>query len=863
MSAPPPKPPKPQKPGLPSSPPMVMSPPERRPAPPRLVPRNRPLSTREFPTVPISQQPPPPRISARDRPMSAREFPALPTIPNRSAKPDAPSLPPKPPPKPLSLSGELDSQTKRGSLNMDLEKHLSNRMRNSGGLLGSSLPPSGPPTSPPMAPPKEEKSKSKILRPTKKSGASKRTKMVYGTLTNKLMGGSSDSSKKNSDPSIPSVSTPISAPTPSTEQTNKDDSNVKWKRGAEAEAILKLLAETQAQEETKSNQTTLDKSTSTSTSVSTVESLDTSEIMKILGIEEKGIQLPKHVEGEEKALDPVTELQLTERNFIADLGLLMETFIKPVRNRELLPSAVIESMELNLDRVICLHRVLYQQFLSDSSVKGLASAFSDQIIFEMERLYTVYMGHYESAIEVFYDKRDTVANFRKFLKQRETLTDKSIPNLLVTPVQRVCKYELMLASIVKTLSKDTSVQVDQADYDLMNEKIAKLNTALQNVDHRRAAADRWDKLAQLETTLHTSVPIAKLDRTIIIEADTTVRVGDQEGVFKLVVFNDMIIRAKVPKRSKKGRLLDSIPLSQLFVIDIKPESVTKLSSDTVERYPFIIASVRGDIWTVYMNTDAEKILWISTLSTHVFPFERFCNQWRIPYDDNQVLLGIDQGRWPQEYVRDCVIFITSTHVCVMWKMFGSIERDKFPVSSLINVHPASTKERTLSLGVSGWKRNYTFTSMQNFEHTEMILQKLYKSNSGSQPNTKPETDNAPSLPVMNSSYTLPDTEWDALWENANTRVIQPHSPIQQNGFVLYKLVKGQVIVKKLPQVILSNTGTVFGVSAFLEGCLHYPLFSSSDQVQLLELSREVVFSHLQGENLTKFFASLALLTGPV
>merc|ERR1712137_323565 len=155
------------------------------------------------------------------------------------------------------------------------------------------------------------------------------------------------------------------------------EESVKWKRGAEAEAILKLLSETK---DAMDAEAAGHASAEGSSAPPAPEMVDAEAIMKTLGPEEPGIKLPEKAHnGDEKALDPVSELQLTERNFIADLGLLNETFIKPIRTNHILPDSTVDDMALNLDRLISLHRDFTRVFCRTV----LSRAF--QILFLMKR----------------------------------------------------------------------------------------------------------------------------------------------------------------------------------------------------------------------------------------------------------------------------------------------------------------------------------------------------------------------------------------------------------------------------------------------------------------------------------------------
>lgn len=811
-------------------------------------------------TPPTKQAPTPPAKKSPAVPPKSKQTPPPKPGPKPSV-PAKPSIPDKPLIKSNTGSLSSDPSKKRVSSRPDLENVLQLR------LSGNNGPPSGPPATPPDGPPQEpcptppeSKRKSKLLRP---KSSKKKASKVYGTLprlgSKEKKGKDKDKDSKDNEPpnlevsATPTISDPVDTPVSETAG--------KWKRGAEAEAILKLLSETA--ESMKEEEKKASSSDRPSQPLQIVpDAIDAESIMKILGLEEPGIQLPKHKEGDEKALDPTSELQLTERNFIADLGLLHQTFVKPCRENHVLPSSVIDSISLNLERLISLHREFYKNFLVDSSMKGITTTFTDDIIFELERLYTVYMGHYESALALFYEKRDSTANFRKYLKQREEMTDKSIPNLLVTPVQRVCKYELMLASIKKSVLKQAEDPNDKqllSDAEALQKTIDALNEALVNVDRRRAAADNWDKITHLESSLQLSEPISKMGRIIILDTDTSIKLREQEHVFKIVLFNDLLIRTKQLKKNSKARLLDSIPLSQIQVIDIKKPTPPSKPGEP-ERYSFYLVPLDPllDLWTVHFNDLDTKTKWFNELQEKTQSLTRFAEDFGIPNDKKETILAADGGKWPQEFVEACRLYITENYLCILWKLFGIVERELVPFNYVTSVQRTTFgKEPAIKLLVSNWKQDYTFTNLQNIDNIESILKERLQAAKSA--NTKSALRRTYVQQEQNP-FILTPYEWKSIWKHGKTCSFTPKQEIireHEKCRSLFELKRGTVRVHSNPPKIISTSGTIFGIAGFLNTGYGPVTITAEGDVTVVELQKEALVGNCDGDMLMKFFATLA------
>lgn len=565
---------------------------------------------------------------------------------------------------------------------------------------------------------------------------------------------------------------------------------------------------------------------------------------------------PPITDSSDAILDPLSELIQTERNFISDLTMLRESYFKPIRAKELLSTSVLENMELNIERLLSFHTYIFSCVSNDSSVNGLINVFTPDFLFEMERLYTIYMGHYEHAIQIFYERRDSVSQFRKFLKTRGE--DKSIGNLLVTPVQRVCKYELMLHAIHKQIKDDPANQTQAQKLFQVTDAI---KNTLQNVDYRRAAADCWEQIRQLEKQLLVSEPLAKLGRKIILDTDVQIKFADiepQPQNFKLVLFNDLLIRTKIPKRNKRGRVLDSIALSQLRYIADNRHS----TPEQPHCIQFVNADPQSAVWFVYFASQQDKDSWLEELKQRTPEFREFSKEWRIPFE-NETLVCADRASWPQEYISDCRLYLTTNYLCILWKMFGATEREKLPIQNITSVKRISPKAKDLLLTTTGWKSSYIFVNMQNIEFTESVLSTAIQAGLTNPSMTvAPKTNPKRHIPAL----VLTPVEWNNVWSLGKLQVFSPNTQatFSQSG-ILFQVLKGSVTVSRASKPpITFNVGQIFGVGGFLKGFANaYQIqTSATSETHLSELRRDQL-SLLDAQTCSKFFASLAVCFAPV
>jgi len=651
----------------------------------------------------------------------------------------------------------------------------------------------------------------------------------------------------------------------------------KWKRSAEAEALLSMLQAEASQD--------------------AIEELIKSKIEA---------EPPKpEVEVEKKATDPFQELLMTERNFVYDLDNVLNTFVKPLREKDVVSSSLADEFCLNFDCLADFHKHLYGQICRVSTVGNLVDSFNPEALIEMEKLYTVYMGNYERILALFYEKRESNAALRKFLKMREETSNKSVNNLLVTPMQRVCKYELMLASIVKMKQKavkkgelEEGENADQvlADCEMLQARVEEIGTVLRNVDRRRQAADIWENIMKLEQSLLVSEPLAKVGRHIIRQADvpmksfgTSSTTHGSVDTFKLVLFNDLLVRTKVPKKGKKGRVLDQFLPGSIQLIDasemaamanlnvVVSNAVGQTNSREVDihkRLYVVDLDPRGSIFELHNPATTEKAEWLESLRGLAQSPAKFWEQWQIeevsPDGHKEMLLAADSCEWAQAFVKQCRIFITSSHLCLLWKVYGRVERTKVPLSqiTMTNKEKKSTtsKTGTIEVKTTTWKQNYRFTDVQNCDYTFAVLEDAISEYKASErlslsSSARGDRRGRHAGPGAFSSLLMPLDDWAAIWEHAALQRFKKGDTVVTLGNanpMLFQVLSGTVKSDSSPPQFIHEDG-LFGFQSFLQGTPSAKSFiCDSADLQVRVFDRKSFSRHVKDPQVqARFFALLA------
>ena len=160
---------------------------------------------------------------------------------------------------------------------------------------------------------------------------------------------------------------------------------------------------------------------------------------------------------------PLRELLQTEVNYVRELDLLVETFVKPL---SVLCREEGTDIFSNVESLRGIHSALLAEMLAPASigvwdllkaadmptVVRVADAFERFAPFL--KLYTTYCSDFamsQRRLESIQTAPSGPSQLASSIEAKELATGQSLRSLLIKPVQRLCKYPLLLQSLLKEL----------------------------------------------------------------------------------------------------------------------------------------------------------------------------------------------------------------------------------------------------------------------------------------------------------------------------------------------------------------------------------------------------------------------------
>lgn len=278
----------------------------------------------------------------------------------------------------------------------------------------------------------------------------------------------------------------------------------------------------------------------------------------------------------------VKEIVATEMNYVAGLATLCNAFLLPMKSKALLSPEEVASIFGNVQH---LHTV-NQSFLSkiqeraaitaDDAWPTIGDLFVD-VAPELKGSYSIYVNNYTKSLQVL-DAHQNNQKLNKFLDAAKKNVGSELMPLLITPIQRLPRYELLLREALKLTQPQTP---EYKNLDLALKAVREVNHFI-NESKRRA--ERLHRLLAISTKVY-GIPAARLfdvtsQRAFRGQGMMTVELRKRTVVRIVILFNDCLLLA----RKKASLLRGSCNLSARFAFhyDIMKISIPKKNSLRLE-----------------------------------------------------------------------------------------------------------------------------------------------------------------------------------------------------------------------------------------------------------------------------------------
>ncbi|KAK3103494.1 hypothetical protein FSP39_019615 [Pinctada imbricata] len=232
------------------------------------------------------------------------------------------------------------------------------------------------------------------------------------------------------------------------------------------------------------------------------------------------------------------ELFETETTYLQHLELINKYYDFPLRFNCLIPENVHARIFSNIEQIMDVNKTLLE-YMENTSV-GEAFKFLGPFL----KLYSSYANNHENAISTLQEWMQKSTDFTEFIRQQEDREDMmglKVNALLITPVQRIPRYKLLLEDLLENTTEN------HHDYIQLKESVRQISEIASHINDHIKQHENFQKMLSIQKSFDSSAPkILAPGREFIKEGilRKVSRRGGKSHDRMFFLFSDMLIYGK-------------------------------------------------------------------------------------------------------------------------------------------------------------------------------------------------------------------------------------------------------------------------------------------------------------------------------
>ena len=222
------------------------------------------------------------------------------------------------------------------------------------------------------------------------------------------------------------------------------------------------------------------------------------------GISEE--QLSKLSKNERGRQEAIFELIQTEQNYVQDLSIIVNEFVKPLQTKEILPKEEIYNICINLDVIYPISQKFLEDLQNRQSQSLIVEDISDIILKHQpnfDQVYIEYCSKHSFALRRVNEYTDKFEKFKEFMLQPKPAMKETLQGYLVKPFQRITRYTMLTQSILKNVTTTNENSKEKLNLNLAYYQFkniaTKANSQLRQEEERVKAIEVWNFLQQSQS----------------------------------------------------------------------------------------------------------------------------------------------------------------------------------------------------------------------------------------------------------------------------------------------------------------------------------------------------------------------------
>ncbi|XP_017884010.1 FYVE, RhoGEF and PH domain-containing protein 4-like [Ceratina calcarata] len=304
------------------------------------------------------------------------------------------------------------------------------------------------------------------------------------------------------------------------------------------------------------------------------------------------------------------ELLATEENYVRVLRLIDQVFQFKIdqenRAHPMFPPETVQHMFSNIKSIYKFHNDFLlpqlqhrmENWETDSRIGDIMKNFAPFL-----KMYTEYVKNFDYAMNLIQSLQVKIPRFAAVINEIQKMDEcakLSLPHHMLSPIQRLPRYQLLLKDYLKNLTEES------ADYEDTKKALDLVSTAANHSNDAMKKIDKFKKLLEIQENIYDTTDLVSATRELVKEGrivKISARSGDHQERH-LFLFSDLLLLCSI-------RLIPG-PLYRLrakFLI----ENLNVIEGDNLETAnSFYIRDAYKSV-ELYTHAAEEKTAWLEAL----------------------------------------------------------------------------------------------------------------------------------------------------------------------------------------------------------------------------------------------------------
>ncbi|KAJ1562854.1 cytochrome c oxidase subunit 1 [Nowakowskiella sp. JEL0078] len=273
-------------------------------------------------------------------------------------------------------------------------------------------------------------------------------------------------------------------------------------------------------------------------------------------------------------LSVVYELIDTEADFVRDLNVMLNFHKQQIKNARLLSEEDVIVLFSNTDQLVQVNQNFLDKLSARKEENIQIPELGDIILDSSElkfleqsfKAYTVYCGNYPIAMKLVHSLQQNPEfkeNLMKWMNYPEA-RGLSLESFLIKPVQRICKYPLLLRELIKYTDKTSK------DYENLAKAAESIEAVVAMVNEATRALGEKEKIISLQSKIDGAASLYLENKKLMREGMIMKMISGKAKERYLILFSDLMLLCKIGGKSRYQLEMATSIVEIIIKADVKP-----------------------------------------------------------------------------------------------------------------------------------------------------------------------------------------------------------------------------------------------------------------------------------------------------